>query len=302
MVPFRSALAATVVGSALALSGCNVFESFYDSADGDAAALTASAQTALQQGDAARAAELFQQALSNASSGSLEQARAADGFATASFERSGVSVLLFGRIAADLTSRFERSSTPSNVPPTGVCSFALPERAGQEIVLRTVDGYPALRASVTSIAQTRQLLATAYGIPANPGPSYNTAALVSALRTRGLSRNEIASALVNLAFAYTATSFDRIANAGGEQIRWYEVFPTTGDSYLGYCAPSSSTLAAVTREASCSLGDIGFSVALLKERARLYPSGSLSSDLIADAETAYQRLSDEIGTSCNGGL
>lgn len=299
MVPFRSALAATVVGSALVLSGCNVFEPFYDSADGDAAALVTSAQAALQQGDAARAAELFQQALSNASPGSAEQARAADGLATASFDRNRVSVLLFSRIAADLTHRFEQSSTPSNVPPSGVCSFALPERAGQEIVLRTVDGYPALRAAVSSIAQTRQMLATTYGIPANPGPSYNTAALVAALRTRGLSDNEIASALVNLTFAYTATSFDRIANAGGEQIHWYEVFPTTGDSYLGYCAPSAAVLSAVKREAACSLGDIGFSVALLKERARLYPKGSLSSDLISDAEKAYQRLSDEIGTACN---
>ncbi|MBE2185161.1 MAG: hypothetical protein IAE99_00115 [Rhodothermales bacterium] len=300
MVPFRWALAATVLSSSLVvLSGCNVFESLYDSADGDAQALVASAETALQQGNDARAVDLFQKALASAPVGSSEQARAANGLATASYERNGVSVLLFGRIATDLIERFESGSTPSSVPPPGVCSFALPERAGQEIVLTSVDGYPALRASVAAIAQTRQTLAAAYSIPANPGPSYNTAALVAALRARGLSNNEIASVLINLTFAYTATAFDRIANAGGEQIRWFEIFPTTGDSYLGYCAPSVETLNAVKREASCSLGDIGFSVALLKERARLYAGESFSTSLIDDADAAYRRLSEEIGTACN---
>lgn len=296
----RTTLSAALVAGTLTLGGCNAFESFYSDASSDnAAALVTSAQNALQQGNAARAADLFGQALQSAPAGSEAQARAANGFATATFEHAGVSVLNFDRIASDLSARFDGGGQPSGTVPTGVCSFAAPERAGQEIRLDEIDGYPVLRASVAALAATRTALATAYGLPATPGPNYDGAALAARLRARGLSTNEASSALLNITLAYSATAFHRIAQAGGESIRWYEVIPPTGDSYIGYCAPSAAVEQQVRREASCSMGDIGFSIALLKGRNSLFAPGSLSGDLVTQAEDAYRRLSSEIGTTCN---
>lgn len=300
MRTLRVTLAALALAGTTALGGCNLYEGFYDDvAAGDTAALLASADVALQNGDAARAADLYKQATASAAAGSSEQARAASGYATATFAQTNVSVLSIDRIAQDLLRRFDNGSTPQATMPAGLCSFGPPERAGERLDLNTVDGYPALRAAAGTIGTLKTTLAAAYGLPAVPGPGYDAAALAATLRARGLSDNQIGDVLLNLTLAYTATSFDRVAKAGGEQIAWYEVFPVSGDSYLGYCAPSQAVLDQVKREASCSLSDMGFAVTLLKERVRLFPGGSLSADLVAQADESYQRLAAEIGTACN---
>ena len=279
---------------ALVLGGCNVFEGAYDSvvpATNDPVVLIRDGAAAMDQNRPADAVKILEKAVEKAPEGSVVKDEARVSLATAELQANGLTILDFEAFVSDLTAEFDAAAGKG---ATGCAAKSFPDdhQIVGDVDLNGVPGYAEIQSKIGVLVRVRGLLAAALGISAAPTADEVRAA-VARLRARGASDRIVEAALLNAALAYLATAYDGILAAGGRDLAWVRVAPPAGASYVGYCAPSQTTVDGTKAAVKASMGPIGASVTMLELRAAAYPN-SVGSTLITKARDAYEKLRAEL--------
>ncbi|MGI9174145.1 MAG: hypothetical protein ACR2GR_02340 [Rhodothermales bacterium] len=295
-------VAVVVVG--LFFSACNTFEGFYEEGGSDdPAVLIQDAKFAMQAGAPEDAIAYLEKAIEQAPAESPIETRAQMQLATALLQSSEVGVLTLEEMARDLSDQFEAQGGAvafKGASSAGFCSFPSVHTDTVRINLRDIEGYDEIHRSADVLARVQRLVNDVLDFDAaHPGPTYDIDAHIDSLRNQeGYTDEEIAETLLNGSVAYMGASYDILADQSAD-VEWYAVTPPgSADAYLGYCAPSEARVEEVKAEAACQMGNIGFSVDLLRARAKLNGfAGTLAEDVVELADEAYERLSQELDAS-----
>lgn len=298
---------------ALSLGACNVFEgASSDAVSSDATVLVSDGETALAQGNTAAAVKNFEKAVTASSPTTTEGRAARIGLAAAVTQQAGVSVMTLDRLASSLDAL---ANAPGKGGPAGqvglpalrlsasgssVCSFAPPETAVRTVNLNEVDGYQIISQNVEVLRRAKALVEEALGLPANATRAQIEAA-VARIEASGSPTNTIASALVVGAISSIGVAYDRVVDAGANDIEWVVVSPGNGGSnYFGYCAPSQAVVESVKQETACAVPDLRRAVDQLEIRAQNFGDNALARDIAETAREAYTSLEKELGGTCTG--
>ena len=293
-----------VVACGLFFSACNTFEGFYEEGGSDEpAVLIQDAKFAMQSGSPEDAIAYLEKAIEQAPAESPVERRAQMQLATALLQSSNVSVLTLEEMARDLSGQFEAQGGAvafKGAFSSGFCSFPATHTNTVRINLRDIEGYDEIHQNADVLARVQQLVNDVLDFDAvHPGPTYDINAHIDSLRNHeGYTDDQIAETLLNGSVAYMGASYDALVDRSAD-VKWYAVTPPgAADAYLGYCAPSEARVEEVKAEAACHMGDIGFSVDLLRARANLDAfAGTLAEEVVELADEAYNRLSQELDTS-----
>lgn len=303
MPHFSAMLRTGLLCALLFAAGCNVFEGAYEEGESlDPRLLLEDADVALQRGDPQRAVVYLEKALAQVPEPGRLRHTVQIKLATSLLMAHDVDVRTLQRLAVDLQARVDAAKQgAARKGQTAVCNFPDTHTRGEEITLANVDGYAEINASEEALARIRALVdeVMAYAGPAQSG-RYDIDARMAQLRAEGLSDALIADALAAGAVAYLGTTYQKLAQAGGEQIHWYAVTPPGGQPYVGYCAPSEALVQELLEVVACDLGNGNFAVALLEARATLpqFTDGAIAAEVAREAREAYELLVTAMTVGC----
>lgn len=300
----KTLFAPALVAAALALTGCNVFEGFYEAGtSNDPVVLISDAKQAMEQGEPAKAVVILEKAVEKTQPNTVERSKVQINLATAKMAEANVSVVQLQRVIDDFTSRIDNGSpTPSGKSfgtAAEVCSYDPGDERREEIKLSEIDGYEKISSSQAVLAEVQRLVNDALHFKGSAEPQFNIQARIDSLRGRGLTNGDVSEALLNSALAYVGSAYSHIVQAGGDQITWYRVFSQRDGYYAGYCAPAQEVVQQVKDETACSMSDIQFSVSLLRSRATLFSAGSLAHEIADKAQEGYDKLQVELDGTCS---
>lgn len=293
----RSRALALVVGLSV-LTGCNVFEGFYEEgASDDPEILLQDAEFALRSGEPEKAVQYLERALAREPADPRLANDVRSTLAMALLRANDVSVLTLDRIASDLLGQLDPSGAlaAAGKGADTYCSFdARGDDRREEVVLDTPT-FREVRDKTMVLDRVIGLLNDVFQFPSTTPQGILVG--VEGLTDLGYTEQEIQSRLFVLAVAYVTRAYVEVVEAGLDRIAWYRVLPAGGgEAYLGLCAPSPEVILAVKQAASCAMSDLLQAVELLD--ARMFVLG-LEEDtpaavIAAEARDAYSRLAVEL--------
>ncbi len=290
-MPYRLALSCCLV---LLLAGCNAFEALAPEST-QPEALLADAQIALASGRPGEAVDLLRQAMEQTPDNPVIRTK----LSTALLAQRGVNVLDFMRMADLINDDAASEGHTASLRPTaaqGVCTFPA-SHAQERFDPTALEEFEQIEASTEVFLEITQLLDDVLG---SASSSVELQAAVDYLRERGMSRVEIAEALIDRAVAHSALAFVAIAQRGAADLTFHYVTAPDGDRYIGYCAPDQVTLDALRRAVACHLADLDYARLLIRSRAELLASDR-SRRLADQIDAAYAALVRTVNASCSAG-
>lgn len=286
----------------LSLTGCNVFEGFYEAGtSNDPAVLMSDASQAMQQGEPEKAVAILEKAVEKTQPKTIARSEVQINLATAKMAAANVSVIQLQRVIEDLNDLVDNGGAGSGKGfgfAAEVCSYSPFDQRLEQLHLDEIDGYTEISGKQEVLDEVQRLVNEALNFTGSAESQFDIQTRIDSLQQAGLSQSHISEALLNSALAYVGDAYGNIVDAGGEQINWYRVQANAGDYYVGYCAPSQQVVDEVKDETACSMSDIQFSVNLLRSRAAFFDAGSLAHEIADKAQEGYEKLEEELDGTC----